>query len=305
MKGDDGSVISPSPTAAATVTVAYRGILPDLFREGQGVVTEGVVDPDGNFTADTVLAKHDENYMPKEVADALKKQGVWRHSEDGAPQPGRRNRVRCDGDRDISLAVYGVPLAKAEDVKTLTRTPGVLSGEGRRSAFEAANSWFDANDIPPSFRAVLSKRIAAGPRPTLVKATFEQQTPLDGLVGRARRTCSAIVRLKIPVPRNSRRGGEGQRDLRPDGRHLARRSARTESITRLAGLAARLEIDAGHHRAASLPALSPERRGADRGRGRRAKDAALVIAVLRRRLRSAPASTTSRPSPTALGAPVH
>jgi cytochrome c-type biogenesis protein CcmE len=69
---------------AASVPVSYRGILPDLFREGQGVVTEGVLEADGGFSADTVLAKHDENYMPKEVADALKKQGVWRHAEDGA-----------------------------------------------------------------------------------------------------------------------------------------------------------------------------------------------------------------------------
>jgi cytochrome c-type biogenesis protein CcmE len=57
--------------------VAYTGILPDLFREGQGVVAEGVLEP-GLFRADTVLAKHDETYMPKEVADALKKQGHWK-----------------------------------------------------------------------------------------------------------------------------------------------------------------------------------------------------------------------------------
>lgn len=59
------------------IKVAYRGILPDLFREGQGVVAEGVLQPGGDFKADTVLAKHDENYMPKEVADSLKKQGTW------------------------------------------------------------------------------------------------------------------------------------------------------------------------------------------------------------------------------------
>jgi cytochrome c-type biogenesis protein CcmE len=61
-----------------SITVAYHGILPDLFREGQGVVAEGVLEPGGAFRADTVLAKHDENYMPKEVADALKKQGHWK-----------------------------------------------------------------------------------------------------------------------------------------------------------------------------------------------------------------------------------
>jgi cytochrome c-type biogenesis protein CcmE len=58
--------------------VAYQGILPDLFREGQGVIAEGALDAGGVFKADTVLAKHDETYMPKEVADALKKQGHWK-----------------------------------------------------------------------------------------------------------------------------------------------------------------------------------------------------------------------------------
>lgn len=65
------------------VAVTYSGALPDLFREGQGVVTEGVLDDAGVFKADTVLAKHDENYMPKEVADALKKQGRWREDAGG------------------------------------------------------------------------------------------------------------------------------------------------------------------------------------------------------------------------------
>ncbi len=61
-----------------TVGVVYEGVLPDLFREGQGVVTEGKMLQNGTFEADTVLAKHDENYMPKEVADALKDKGVWK-----------------------------------------------------------------------------------------------------------------------------------------------------------------------------------------------------------------------------------
>ena len=60
-----------------TIAVAYRGMLPDLFREGQGVVTEGSLGADGVFHADVVLAKHDETYMPREVSDALKKQGHW------------------------------------------------------------------------------------------------------------------------------------------------------------------------------------------------------------------------------------
>ncbi len=63
------------------IPVSFTGILPDLFREGQGVVTEGVLGDDGVFVADSVLAKHDENYMPKEVADVLKEKGVWQGSE--------------------------------------------------------------------------------------------------------------------------------------------------------------------------------------------------------------------------------
>jgi cytochrome c-type biogenesis protein CcmE len=61
----------------ASVKVAYKGILPDLFREGQGVVVLGVEQPNGVFRASEVLAKHDETYMPKEVADALKRSGRW------------------------------------------------------------------------------------------------------------------------------------------------------------------------------------------------------------------------------------
>lgn len=57
--------------------VRFVGILPDLFREGQGVIAEGVMQSGSTFSADTVLAKHDENYMPKEVADSLKEKGVW------------------------------------------------------------------------------------------------------------------------------------------------------------------------------------------------------------------------------------
>jgi cytochrome c-type biogenesis protein CcmE len=74
-----------------SIRVAYQGLLPDLFREGQGVVTEGVLDG-GLFKADSVLAKHDEKYMPKEVADALKKQGHWKVDGDksaGADPQGR------------------------------------------------------------------------------------------------------------------------------------------------------------------------------------------------------------------------
>ena len=67
-----------------TLKVSFDGVLPDLFHEGQGVVTEGVLNHDGTFVADSVLAKHDETYMPPEVADALKKQGVWKGSQGAA-----------------------------------------------------------------------------------------------------------------------------------------------------------------------------------------------------------------------------
>jgi cytochrome c-type biogenesis protein CcmE len=66
---------------ARSLPVVFNGVLPDLFREGQGVVAEGALESSQLFRADTVLAKHDENYMPREVVDALKKQGTWKHGE--------------------------------------------------------------------------------------------------------------------------------------------------------------------------------------------------------------------------------
>ena len=73
--GNRGDNISDGKSV---IHVSYRGILPDLFREGQGVVAEGVIESNSSFVADVVLAKHDETYMPKDVADALKKQGHWK-----------------------------------------------------------------------------------------------------------------------------------------------------------------------------------------------------------------------------------
>jgi cytochrome c-type biogenesis protein CcmE len=70
----------------ATVPVTYVGVLPDLFREGQGVVTLGKLGPDGQFRASEVLARHDETYMPPEVAAALKRTGHW-DPKNGAPPP--------------------------------------------------------------------------------------------------------------------------------------------------------------------------------------------------------------------------
>lgn len=75
--GDDLSIRFEVTDGKTELPVSYRGVLPDLFREGQGVVAEGALDGGGVFKADTILAKHDETYMPKEVADALKKSGHW------------------------------------------------------------------------------------------------------------------------------------------------------------------------------------------------------------------------------------
>ena len=87
-KSGDGATIDFKVTDLRnTVAVAYRGVLPDLFREGQGVVVEGSYGPDGNFIATEVLAKHDEKYMPPEVAKALKASGRWQEGENGRPVP--------------------------------------------------------------------------------------------------------------------------------------------------------------------------------------------------------------------------
>ncbi|QNL19133.1 cytochrome c maturation protein CcmE [Hyphobacterium sp. CCMP332] len=87
---EEGSVERPADgganfvvtDGAATIRVTYSGSLPDLFREGQGVVAEGAFVPSGDFAASSVLAKHDETYMPPEVAEALRDSGVWQ-GEDG------------------------------------------------------------------------------------------------------------------------------------------------------------------------------------------------------------------------------
>ncbi|WP_346297113.1 cytochrome c maturation protein CcmE [Rhodopseudomonas sp. P1] len=86
-RGEQLKVSFKVTDGSATLPVAYKGILPDLFREGQGVIAEGSLDKAGVFEADTVLAKHDEKYMPKEVADALKKDGHWK-DDYGKKSPG-------------------------------------------------------------------------------------------------------------------------------------------------------------------------------------------------------------------------
>jgi cytochrome c-type biogenesis protein CcmE len=92
VRGDNLQVTFKVTDGTAALPVAYKGILPDLFREGQGVVAEGALDSSGVFRADTVLAKHDETYMPKEVADALKKQGHWKddYGAQAAGKPGEQ-----------------------------------------------------------------------------------------------------------------------------------------------------------------------------------------------------------------------
>ncbi|HTV45649.1 MAG TPA: cytochrome c maturation protein CcmE [Stellaceae bacterium] len=84
-RGAGGRVSFRITDGKADIRVSYRGILPDLFRQGQGVVAEGELEPDGSFAASTVLAKHDARYMPRNVVDALKKSGHW---QEGAATPG-------------------------------------------------------------------------------------------------------------------------------------------------------------------------------------------------------------------------
>lgn len=90
-KVEDGATTAFRVTDGnAALDVTYRGVLPDLFREGQGVIAEGKLNDAGVFVAGEVLARHDENYMPKEVADAIKKTGQWKDLPPGrgaAPQP--------------------------------------------------------------------------------------------------------------------------------------------------------------------------------------------------------------------------
>jgi cytochrome c-type biogenesis protein CcmE len=80
LREQSGTVRFTITDGKKSVPVRYAGVLPDLFREGQGVVTEGHLEG-GIFLADAVLAKHDERYMPREVVDALKRAGTWRGDE--------------------------------------------------------------------------------------------------------------------------------------------------------------------------------------------------------------------------------
>lgn len=77
--GGSSTVVFAVTDLKYDIQVSYTGLLPDLFREGQGVVAEGTVEGPGVFHADTVFAKHDERYMPKDVADKLKQSGIWQN----------------------------------------------------------------------------------------------------------------------------------------------------------------------------------------------------------------------------------
>ena len=77
-RGEGTAIAFAVTDGEGSVKVVYAGLLPDLFREEQGVITEGSFDAAGEFRADSVLAKHDETYMPREVAEGLKNKGVWR-----------------------------------------------------------------------------------------------------------------------------------------------------------------------------------------------------------------------------------
>lgn len=93
VRGDNGSVNFIVTDTQADVRVSYRGVLPDLFREGQGVVAEGKFTAPDRFEARTILARHDENYMPKEVADALKASGQWREAPMPVSQTGTQSTI--------------------------------------------------------------------------------------------------------------------------------------------------------------------------------------------------------------------
>lgn len=87
MRGDGLQVSFALTDTSNRVAVSFADILPDLFRENQGIITEGVLRPDGVFAADEVLAKHDENYMPADMAEKLKAEGVWQGNAGGAARP--------------------------------------------------------------------------------------------------------------------------------------------------------------------------------------------------------------------------
>jgi cytochrome c-type biogenesis protein CcmE len=113
-RSGDGATISFNVTDLKnTISVIYRGVLPDLFREGQGVVVQGSAGSDEIFTASEVLAKHDETYMPPEVAKALKESGRWQEGQNGQP---------VNGQPAESEQIGGTTLATKSTAGTATET---------------------------------------------------------------------------------------------------------------------------------------------------------------------------------------
>jgi len=119
VRGDNLAVTFRVADGTAALPVSYQGILPDLFREGQGVVAEGALDSSGVFTADTVLARHDETYMPKDVADALKKQGHWKDDygakSDAKPDDSAKSAMTQGVSRGAPSAPQADPSAPQAD----------------------------------------------------------------------------------------------------------------------------------------------------------------------------------------------
>ena len=106
--GDNLAVKFDVADSGAKLPVAFNGILPDLFREGQGIVAEGALDTSGVFRADIVLAKHDETYMPKDVADALKKQGHWKDDYSARSDAGAKPSAATADTPGATRVVQGV-----------------------------------------------------------------------------------------------------------------------------------------------------------------------------------------------------
>ena len=115
VRGDNLAVAFRVADGSAALPVSYKGILPDLFREGQGVVAEGALDSSGVFEADTVLAKHDETYMPKDVADALKKQRHWKDDYGAKSDHGAKSAMTQGAARAAPSAPQADPSAPQAD----------------------------------------------------------------------------------------------------------------------------------------------------------------------------------------------
>jgi cytochrome c-type biogenesis protein CcmE len=108
VRGDNLAVKFEVADGGAKLPVAFKAILPDLFREGQGIVAEGALDTSGVFRADTVLAKHDETYMPKDVAVALKKQGRWKDDYGARPDANAKPSAAATDTPGAARVVQGV-----------------------------------------------------------------------------------------------------------------------------------------------------------------------------------------------------